>query len=194
MAAPNRGSVVREVVERYAPLAIVPLAEVEDRRRSFLLAFIDAMPAAERAEWGLLVKTERNPPFIPSDILVWRPTMEHVDVLTDKDLGNGNGQIRPTWINNGVIGVAPGTEKKKGVWIWRSAADSGVPRLPIDPPTPPEPPPIPPTPPTPGDDVGQQLVVGVQQLVAALTGLREDFQQLVAAIERGERNGWKFHV
>jgi hypothetical protein len=41
--------------------------------------------------WGLLLKNDGR---IPADILVWRPTREHFDVLSD---------FGPAWQNDGVI-------------------------------------------------------------------------------------------
>lgn len=57
--------------------------------------------------WGLLTKNDRTPPFIPSDILVWNPTLEHVDVLTD---------TAATWL---VIGVIPPE------WSWTKMSPEG---------------------------------------------------------------------
>lgn len=66
----------------------------ENRRREVLGQLCGDLNILDGNQWGLLIKNDRNPPFIPSDILVWLPTREHVDVLTD----NGS-----TWIRHEAI-------------------------------------------------------------------------------------------
>ena len=141
MAAPNRSEVVKRVVVGLANFTRVSEAELEDRRRRFLPRIIAAMPAEDAGSWGPLIKTEKTPPYIPSDILVWRPTMEHIDVLTADRMPDGTFVIVPIWKNHGVIGEAKGTEKKRGVWLWKDVKAANIPDLPrVDPPAPPAPP------------------------------------------------------
>lgn len=52
--------------------------------------------------WGLLEKTDRVPPFVATDILVWKPTLDHVDVLTDTGA---------TWSPDGII--------TNPAWLWK---------------------------------------------------------------------------
>jgi hypothetical protein len=65
--------------------------------------------------WGLL---EKPGPRIPADIIVWHPTLDHVDVLSDGG---------PVWIPRGTIAED---------WRWILAPPPG------EPPPPPPPPPI----------------------------------------------------
>lgn len=58
--------------------------------------------AGDGNNWGLLEKADRVPPFVATDILVWKPTLDHVDVLTDS---------AATWSPNGII--------TNPAWLWK---------------------------------------------------------------------------
>lgn len=88
---PDRSNEVRNLVTgKYAGM----LNGDENRRREVLGLVCGDLNLIDGGKWGFLIKSDRNPPFIPSDILVWQPTREHVDVLTD------NG---PAWIVHEAI-------------------------------------------------------------------------------------------
>lgn len=133
MAAPRRSDLVKLVLARHAHAVRVSKDELEDRRRQFLPVIIAEMPVSERGNWGLLLKTDKNPDFIPSDILVWRPTMEHIDVTSADTMPDDTRVIVPTWINHGVIGKTDGTRDKVGKWIWLDVKAANIPALPPPP-------------------------------------------------------------
>lgn len=84
----------------------------EEHKRELLRLIVRELNSTNPGDgnnWGLLTKTERDPDFIPADILVWKPTLEHLDVLTDTGA---------TWINNGPI-VNP-------AWVWTATAQEGA--------------------------------------------------------------------
>lgn len=193
MSAPERSEEVRRVIERFAHLTTWPAEDAEDRRRRFLPVLIEEMPAGERANWGVLLKTERTPPYIPSDILVWRPTMEHVDVLSDREVSPGTWQIRAAWKNHGAIGKAPGTENKVGKWVWLDVRDAKIP--PIEPPKPPEPPepPNPPNPPDDPDDYERRVLESYDRIAQGIENIAQGLQAVAAIAERLERDGVKVH-
>lgn len=90
----------------------------DDRRREVLFDLIRHLNVQDNGQWGALQKTERVPPFIPADIIVWRTTREHFDVLTD----------------TGAIWRAVGPLTNHA-WIWLQVEGANVP-----PPRPPPPP------------------------------------------------------
>jgi len=99
----------------------------DDERRLMLPVFCRELNRAEPEGddgWGVLVKNDHPiRRFIPYDVLVWKPTLEHVDVLS---------ATGPVWIEHGPI---------RRTWEWQSA--KGLPE-------PPEPSiPLPDRPPTP---------------------------------------------
>jgi hypothetical protein len=79
-SVPNRAAEVSQLVA--AKFAVL-LNGDDNRRRDVLGLLCGDLNLIDAGRWGLLLKTERNPPFTPADILVWAPTLEHVDVLTD---------------------------------------------------------------------------------------------------------------
>jgi len=90
MNAPDRSQTVREITLGEASL---PFAS-EDARRGFLLnTLIPRLKQADHGGWGWLVKTDQGNK-IPADIIVWRETMEHFDVLTDSG---------PMWEAKGIV-------------------------------------------------------------------------------------------
>lgn len=97
--APNRSIEAAAVVNQHRHLL-----GTDDSRRLILPYICAALNVVDDGQWGLLEKQERTPPFIPSDIIVWKPTMEHIDVMT------GDG---PVWINYGPV-LNPR-------WVWVDA-------------------------------------------------------------------------
>jgi hypothetical protein len=77
----------------------------ENRRRSLpsLIAHLDDTHPEDRGRWGVLVKADRNLK-IPCDVLVWKDTGEHFDVM------DSQGGM---WNPHGPISVNGGT-----AWFW----------------------------------------------------------------------------
>lgn len=82
----------------------------ENRRRSLpaVIEYLEGHPA-DAGKWGVLVKTDRNNK-IPCDVLVWRDTLEHVDIM------DSQGGI---WGPHGPIDVNAGGP---GIWFWAPAS------------------------------------------------------------------------
>ena len=95
MIAPDRSQEVTTIVNNHRELF-----GSEDGRREICRAVCKALNPTDGGNWGLLLKP---PDRIPADIIVWKPTREHFDILTDTD---------PTWIAKGVI---------PDVWQWVDA-------------------------------------------------------------------------
>lgn len=100
MAVPNHKAIVEQVLSRFESQITAPAAEVDGIGRRLLPHMIEAMPAAERPNWGVLRKSTGTFPY---DILVWRPTREHFDVLTSKEVSPGVRRLVATWTNAGVL-------------------------------------------------------------------------------------------
>ncbi len=82
--APDRSGTVAWVCEQH-PEAFGSPAETNDARRLDLLQEI-IIPLLNGADfdwgsWGVLVKDDQGGK-IPCDIIVWRPTLEHFDIMT----------------------------------------------------------------------------------------------------------------
>lgn len=110
MSAPNRKA---EVEKAFAGLTIHPKTEADEGRRANLYAVGRYLNTLDAGQWGCLVKTDQGNK-IPADILVWKPTREHFDVIT----GDGG----PTWI---AYGTVPQPE-----WVWRAIPDGPAPEPP----------------------------------------------------------------
>jgi hypothetical protein len=110
VSAPNRKA---EVEKAFAGLTIHPKTEADDGRRQNLCAVGQYLNTLDAGQWGCLVKTDQGNK-IPADILVWKPTREHFDVIT----GDGG----PTWIACGTV--------PKPEWVWRAIPDGPAPEPP----------------------------------------------------------------
>lgn len=101
--------------------------DAESKTRALLVPLAQHLNTIEgRDVWGLLVKTDRNPEFIPHDILNWRDTGEHVDVFTGPDSGRAE-DVQPVW------GYNPSPNNPQ--WVWQSV-EAGEPALPNEGPLP----------------------------------------------------------
>lgn len=121
MNAPNRSADVAAWVAGHRALFV---GDADSTTRALLTPLAKYLNVIEgRNVWGLLVKSERTPPFIPHDILMWRDTREHFDVFTGPDSGRAE-DVQPVWGYN----PAPADAR----WIWQSVEDDTV-----DPPAPP---------------------------------------------------------
>lgn len=132
MSAPNRAAEAAVIVNDHRNLFGSDFS-----RRGILYYVCRGLNALDDGNWGVLIKTDQQD-FIPTDVICWKPTREHFDIL-------GGAPDRPIWDPKGI----PASDK----WIW-GPADLVKPGN--DPPAPPEPPapptpPAPPPPPTPYD-------------------------------------------
>jgi hypothetical protein len=129
MNAPNRRTWVSQIWVSHPPSNLVSGSfPNDDVRREYLLGIL--LPELNKlefpstgAKWGYLIKTERDPDFVPSDIICWPDTREHFDVLTDSG---------STWIDDGVM-----TNPE-----WMIGFTDSTPPLPNPDPVPPIPDPI----------------------------------------------------
>lgn len=94
---PDRSAEVKQLVEgKYQSL----LTGDDDRGRIVLGLICNDLNKLDGGLWGELIKNDRNPPFVPYDHLVWKPTGEHLDILSGRN---------PSWGNDGPIPSA---------WAW----------------------------------------------------------------------------
>lgn len=81
---------------------------IDDRKRELLHVVVRGLNQQDGGNWGELLKTDQGG-YIPADIIVWRPTMEHFDVLTDSG---------PMWEPKGVV--------SNPAWLWVAAPGGAV--------------------------------------------------------------------
>lgn len=87
MAMPNRSQEVKAIVARY-PQAFGPPDETLDARRRLLIPIIvRELNKVDGDKWFVLNRLDRQdedpkPGRLTSDVIVWGPTKEHVDVLS----------------------------------------------------------------------------------------------------------------
>ena len=92
MKAPNRAAEVRALLARLPPAQ----ETTEDTaRRANLYEVITELNAVDGGEWGALTKLDQGGK-VPADIVVWRSTMEHFDVLS------GETAVA-TWQPRGIV-------------------------------------------------------------------------------------------
>lgn len=115
--APNREDEVKQLVARYRPM----LDGSDDKGRVVTGLVCNDLNRLDAGQWGMLIKNDRNPPFVPYDILVWRPTKEHFDVLSG---------LNSNWQNAGVIPIS---------WDWLACPASSPDTTPPPVVTPPPP-------------------------------------------------------
>ena len=115
-AAPDRRAAVAEILSDLPRQAKTP---ADEGRRANLYAIVRGLTSQGDCCWGVLVKTDQGNK-IPGDVIVWRPTMEHFDVIT----GDGG----PFWEAHGAV--------SNPAWIWQ-AVPGGEPSTPAPPSQPP---------------------------------------------------------
>jgi hypothetical protein len=158
MNAPDRAADVRAICRDH-PEAFGPPDDTNDARRLTFLRDI-LIPALNLMDgsWGVLTKQDQGGKQ-PCDVIVWRETREHFDVLT------GTGA---TWIPHGVLTNA--------AWRWTpvpTLTPSPIPDLPpLVIPTPPAPPSAPIDP--------SAILAALARLDAALTALETRLSDLDA--------------
>jgi hypothetical protein len=87
MAMPNRSNEVKAIAARY-PQAFGPPDETIDARRRLLVPIIcRELNKLDGDQWFLLNRLDREdedpkPGRLTSDVIVWGPTKQHVDVLS----------------------------------------------------------------------------------------------------------------
>lgn len=112
MNAPNRSVEVARWVSNNRGLFT---GDADTRTRELLTPLCIFLNGIEgRNAWGLLVKSDRRPPFVPHDIVMWRDTREHFDVFTGPDSGRAE-DVQPVWGHNDAPDNA--------AWIWQSVQD-----------------------------------------------------------------------
>ena len=90
MALPNRRKEVAAIAAKYPQSFGPPDASIDRRRRLLMPIIVRELNKLDGENWFLLNRLDRNdddprPGRLTSDVIVWGPTKEHVDVLS----GNG---------------------------------------------------------------------------------------------------------
>lgn len=162
MNAPNREAEVVKIWDTAFPQGHT--FSGDDERRVFLLdTLIPELNKLDEGQWGSLIKTDRTPPFIPSDIVVWQDSREHFDVLTDHG---------PAWQPDGVM--------DNPSWVWGAVGtrtSTGT-----------EPDPLPSTSPTPPVDLTgivdqlKNLTLMTEALIQYIIGTTTTTHQTLAGI------------
>jgi len=176
--APNRLSIVQAQCAAHPEVFNVPPEQNDDSRRAFLLStLIPALNLADGGLWGALTKTDQGN-FIPADIVVWKPTLEHFDVMTGKG---------PNWQSDGII--------TNPAWKWTAVGATPAPQP--APPPPPEPPPSPAPPPVGEFDASAAFAILIEDLERVHEGianLAESNDALSQRIDALRANGLQIHV
>ncbi len=109
-------AIVQAVLDSHPEFATNP--DRDDAKSKVLPFVVNALNTADAATgWGVLVKTDQGDK-IPGDIVVWRSTMQHFDVMTDTEA---------IWDEKGVV--------TNPAWVWRAPGPTKQP--PVDVPQPP---------------------------------------------------------
>lgn len=87
MAIPNRSKEVKAIAAKYPQSFGKPDETIDARRRLLMPIICKALNKLDGGNWALLNRLDRQdddpkPGRLTSDVLVWRPTKEHVDVLS----------------------------------------------------------------------------------------------------------------
>lgn len=119
-SAPDRSGDVARIVSQHPEAFRGDPATVDDRKRALLPIIVRELNVRDGGRWGLLTKTDQGGK-VPADVIVWRPTLEHFDVLTDRG---------PMWGPHGPL--------QNPAWLWTAVSGSPEPPSgPADPPVPP---------------------------------------------------------
>jgi hypothetical protein len=87
MAVPNRLREVKAIVARYSQAFGPPDDTIDARRRLLIPIIVRELNKLDEDRWFLLNRLDRQdedpkPGRLTSDVIVWGPTREHVDVLS----------------------------------------------------------------------------------------------------------------
>lgn len=164
--APYRAAEVAQILS-----ALPPAVEsaTDDARRANLFAIARQLNARGDCCWGVLVKTDQGNK-IPADILVWRPTLEHFDVMSGSN--PPGAPVNPTWDPKGIV--------PNGRWMWQAAPDGSLPDPPQSAP-----------PPSPSGSPAPIIVttpaIDWSAVLAAIADVRAAQERIFAADKVGER-------
>lgn len=118
-SAPDRSGDVARLVAQHPETFRGDPSTVDDRKRALLPIIVRELNVQDGGRWGLLTKTDQGGK-VPADVIVWRPTLEHFDVLTDRG---------PMWGPHGPV--------SNPAWVWTAVTGSPEPPSgPADPPVP----------------------------------------------------------
>lgn len=127
----NYKQIIESVLAKFSDRLVNPADQTDAIGRRLLPHFIEAMPASERANWGVLEKRTSKPYSVPYDILVKKDTREHFDVLTSKAVSGdekhdktGPRRLVATW---GAVGKLP-----KDTWHWCDWRATANPIVPLE--------------------------------------------------------------
>ena len=135
MSVPNRSKEVKAIAAKYPQSFGAPDETIDARRRLLMPIIVRELNKLDGDNWFLLNRLDRNdddprPGRLTSDVIVWGPTKEHVDVLS------ASGAM---W---SVLPVITDRDWKLESWTLWPSWDTLAP--PPAPPAP-EPPPVPPS-------------------------------------------------
>ena len=87
MAMPNRSREVKAIAAKYPQAFGPPAATLDARRRLLIPIIVRELNKVDGDQWFLLNRLDRQdddpkPGRLTSDVIVWGPTKEHVDVLS----------------------------------------------------------------------------------------------------------------
>lgn len=152
-SAPDRSGDVARIVSQHPEAFRGDSATVDDRKRALLPIIVRELNVRDGGRWGLLTKTDQGGK-VPADVIVWRPTLEHFDVLTDRG---------PMWGPHGPL--------QNPAWLWTAVSGS------------PEPPSGPADHPVPSVDLAPLLarLRALEQAVQALSSSAPALAQQVGA-------------
>ena len=175
MSIPNRLKEVKEIVKKYPQVFEGPDSTLDNRRRLLIPIVARELNKLDNNNWRLLNRLDRQdddpkPGRLTSDVIVWFPTKEHVDVLS------GSGAM---WGEHGVI---TDPDWKLETWDkWPTWDDLDEPPVtpPVEPPAPPVDPPTPPVDLTP-------ILRRLQVLEVSLTALGAVVDSLIDRVIRLE--------
>ncbi len=74
----------------------------------YIVRYLNRVNAGDGNNWGLLRKDDQGGK-IPTDIIVWKPTLEHIDVLSSAGVAQ--------WISQGIV--------TNSNWHWQQVPDEG---------------------------------------------------------------------
>lgn len=174
-------AIVQAVLDSHPEFATNP--DRDDAKSKVLPFVVDALNTADAVTgWGVLVKTDQGDK-IPGDIVVWRGTMQHYDVMTD------TGAI---WDEKGVV--------TNPAWVWRAPGPTKQP--PID--IPPDVPPTPQQPPITVEELVNEIAARLlpiiqedlrgiydqnERIFANLTAQNQELKSLIVAAPLGSADG-----
>jgi hypothetical protein len=87
MAMPNRSREVKAIAAKYPQAFGPPDATIDARRRLLVPIIVRELNKIDGDQWFLLNRLDRQdtdpkPGRLTSDVIIWGPTKEHVDVLS----------------------------------------------------------------------------------------------------------------